>query len=198
LFALGTTSDPPYNYPLPPGIQPGLLPSGGLIVGLATDQAAAGQQAGLNAGRQGIVIWWIRGRSQGEERLVAAALQAGGSQRKFGTVGEVVVIKLFRRFVVEDPETTADRHLALLGGVPGKPDARAEGIQRVIEKMLLARHHTGGNLALEAAAGVGEDHVAHSLISQTVGRIEKVFIAEAQAYGQVGRELPVILYKRRQ
>jgi len=35
LFALGTTSDPPYNYPLPPGIQPGLLPSGGLISGQA-------------------------------------------------------------------------------------------------------------------------------------------------------------------
>ena len=35
LFALGTTSDPPYNYPLPPGIQPGLLPSGGLINGQA-------------------------------------------------------------------------------------------------------------------------------------------------------------------
>jgi hypothetical protein len=36
LFALGTTSDPPYNYPLPPGIQPGLLPSGGLISGQAS------------------------------------------------------------------------------------------------------------------------------------------------------------------
>jgi hypothetical protein len=35
LFALGTTPDPPYNYPLPPGIQPGLLPSGGLISGQA-------------------------------------------------------------------------------------------------------------------------------------------------------------------
>jgi carboxypeptidase family protein/TonB-dependent receptor-like protein len=35
LFALGTTTDPPYNYPLPPGIQPGLLPSGGLISGQA-------------------------------------------------------------------------------------------------------------------------------------------------------------------
>src|SRR4029078_2561696 len=97
-------------------------------VGLATDQAAAGQQAGLNARRQGIGIWWIRGRAQSEERLVAAALQAGGSQRKFGTVGEVVVIKLFRRFVVEDPETTADRHLAWIGGVPAKPEGQAETI----------------------------------------------------------------------
>jgi hypothetical protein len=35
LFALGATTDPPYNYPLPPGIQPGLLPSGGLISGQA-------------------------------------------------------------------------------------------------------------------------------------------------------------------
>lgn len=35
LFALGTTSTPPFNYPLPPGIQPGLLPSGGLIRGQA-------------------------------------------------------------------------------------------------------------------------------------------------------------------
>ncbi len=35
LFALGAIPDPPYNYPLPPGIQPGLLPSGGLISGQA-------------------------------------------------------------------------------------------------------------------------------------------------------------------
>ena len=35
LFALGTTSVPPYDYPLPPGIQPGLLPSGGLAHGQA-------------------------------------------------------------------------------------------------------------------------------------------------------------------
>lgn len=35
LFALGTTSTPPYNYPLPPGIQPGLDSHGGLLNGRA-------------------------------------------------------------------------------------------------------------------------------------------------------------------
>lgn len=35
LFALGTTSVPPYNYPLPPGIQPGLDSHGGLLHGRA-------------------------------------------------------------------------------------------------------------------------------------------------------------------
>ena len=35
LFALGTTSSPPYNYPLPPGIQPGLNAHGGLVAGQA-------------------------------------------------------------------------------------------------------------------------------------------------------------------
>ena len=36
VFALGTTTDPPYNYPLPSGVQAGnLLPSGGLISGQA-------------------------------------------------------------------------------------------------------------------------------------------------------------------
>jgi len=35
LFALGTTTSPPYNYPFPPGLATGLNPQGGLINGFA-------------------------------------------------------------------------------------------------------------------------------------------------------------------
>lgn len=36
MFALGTTSSPPYNFPLPPGLKPGLNAQGGLISGQAS------------------------------------------------------------------------------------------------------------------------------------------------------------------
>jgi hypothetical protein len=38
VFALGTSSSPPYNFPIPPGLQPGLNPQGGLLQGSANVQ----------------------------------------------------------------------------------------------------------------------------------------------------------------
>jgi hypothetical protein len=38
VFALGTTSSPPYNFPIPPGLRPGLNAQGGLINGQANVQ----------------------------------------------------------------------------------------------------------------------------------------------------------------
>ncbi len=38
VFALGTSSSPPYNFPIPPGLQPGLNPQGGLLQGAANVQ----------------------------------------------------------------------------------------------------------------------------------------------------------------
>src|SRR4029077_10523398 len=134
----------------------------------------------------------------GEQRRISGALRTGGSDSKLGAVGEVIVIKLLGWLVIKDSKTATHRHLSHLGRIPGKPDARANRVQGVVQEVLPARHHPVWNHALQAATGTWEGHVANAFASQAVGRIKEVLVPQAKIYREVRPELPVVLNERRQ